>query len=84
MRKQHHKTLKFHTIFSIVLVLAGVTVLILKPSWLLAVSWILLLAYVAGNGIIHSRKNQLTRDSLLEYIIVAAIAVLILVGAAIR
>lgn len=84
MKKQHHKTLKFHTIFTLILVLVCIVTVALKPDWILAVSCALLIAYVAGNGIIHSRKNELSRDSLFEYLIIAAIAGLIIVGAALR
>ena len=84
MKKQHHKSLKFHTIFTIVLVLVCLATILLKPDWILAVSCALLIAYVAGNGIIHSRKNELTRDSIFEYGIVAVIVGLIIVGAVVR
>jgi len=84
MKQSHKKSLKFHTLFSIFLAITCGVILAIHPSWLLAVSCALLVTYVAGNGIIHSRKNQLSRDSLVEYCLVAFIACLIIIGALLR
>lgn len=81
MKKQHHKSLKFHTLFTILLGVATVILIILKPDLLLVISSLALVAYVAGNGIIHARKNQLSRDSILEYSIVGLIILIIIVSA---
>lgn len=75
---------KFHIIFSIVLIVICLTVLVLKPSWLLAVSCAALVAYVAGSGIRRSRRQKLSRDSIIEYCIVAVIALVIIFGAVLR
>lgn len=83
MRRHHHKTLKFHLIYTIVISLICVVIVALKPDIYLAVSAGLLILYVGGNGIIHTRKNELSRDSLLEYVFVAVIA-LVLLGSALR
>lgn len=76
--------MKFHTIFSITLAVILLVVIILRPSWLLVACCLLLIAYVTGNGVIHAKKSQLTRDGLLEYVLVALIALAIIAGAVVK
>ena len=84
MRKQHRKALKLHTIFTIVLVLVSLVIIALAPDLLLIVSIGALVTYVAGNGLIHVKKNQLTRDIVLEYCIIGAMMLIVVVSALIR
>lgn len=81
MRKRHHVSLKFHTGYTLVLAIIFVAVIIFKPDIALAGSMVFLILYIVGNGIIHSRKNVLSRDTIVEYCIVSAIALVVLIGA---
>lgn len=81
MRKQHHAKLKFHTIFSIVIAAVLVAVLIFVRDVALGVAIVLLLAYVAGNGIIHTRHSVLSRDTLAEYVLLSLVVLIVLIGA---
>jgi len=46
----------------------------------LSAAAVFLILYVTGNGIIHTRNNELSRDTLIEYIILAFIALILLIG----
>ena len=84
MRKHHQKTLKFHTVFTLILALICLGIILIAPDLTLVASITVLVVYVAGNGIIHLRNNQLSRDSLIEYIIVGLIVALIVLGAVLQ
>ena len=81
MRKHHFLTLKFHTVYTLILAALFLTTIIIFPDVTLFLAALFLILYVAGNGIIHARKNQLTRDSIIEYGIVAVVALVVLLGA---
>ena len=81
MRKVHHTSLKIHTIFNVAIWSLYLLIVAMNIDMTLIISTIFLLVYVTGNGIIHSKKNQLGRDTLIEYIILAAIALIILANA---
>lgn len=81
MKKIHAPSLKFHTVYSIVLTLIFLVIIIFIRDIALGAAMFFLLLYVGGNGIIHSKKNELKRDTLLEYIILSIIALVVLVGA---
>jgi len=81
MTHKPRQSLTFHTIFTCILAVSCLLVLFLRPSWLLSLSCALLVVYVTGNGIVLSRRGRLTRDTLLEYGIVASIVVLVIIGA---
>jgi hypothetical protein len=80
MKKKHRASLKFHTIYSIVLSVIFLVIILLERDITLAATEIFLILYVAGNGIIHSKNNELRRDTLIEYILISAIALVMLVG----
>jgi len=80
MRKKHHASLKLHTIYTIALALTFGMVLYFAQDVTLGISMMFLLFYIAGNGIIHARKNVLHRDTLLEYILVSAIVLALIIG----
>lgn len=84
MKKAHIPTLKIHTIFNLVIGVLYLAIIACYPSITLAMSTFFLLLYVAGNGLIHSKKNQLNRDTLLEYIILSVVALIILANAIIK
>ncbi|HPF30866.1 MAG TPA: hypothetical protein PLO25_00950 [Candidatus Saccharibacteria bacterium] len=84
MKKEHHKTLRIHTIYNILISVALVIVIIfVRDVSLLAVT-IFLLFYVTGNGIIHTKRNRLTHDTLVEYIVLAGIVLLLLINVLVR
>ncbi len=84
MKKQHHKSLKLHTIFNLVTWSLYLLIILLNTNLTLIISTVFLLVYITGNGLIHSRHNQLTRDILIEYIILSVIALVILLNAFIK
>lgn len=80
MKKIHHRSLKFHTIFSVVLAAVFVVTMLIVRDLVLGIVLAFLLAYIIGNGIIHGKKNELNRDALLEYGIVSLIVIALLLG----
>ena len=80
MKKVHICSLKFHTIYSVGLALVFLVTLLVVRDLMFGLAFALLLAYVIGNGIIHGKKNEITRDGIIEYIIVSAIAGVLLLG----
>jgi hypothetical protein len=47
----------------------------------LGAAMIFLLLYIIGNGIIHIKNNELTRDTLIEYLLVSTIVLVIIFSA---
>lgn len=84
MRRKHHQSLKIHTIFSLIIASMLAATVILTGDIIFLAASVLLIVYISGNGIIHSKKNQLSREALIEYIIVAAIVFFILITAIIH
>lgn len=80
MKKKHHASLKFHTIYSIVISVIFLIVILLVRDITLGAAAVFLIFYVAGNGIIHSKNNELKRDTLVEYILLSIIALVIIIG----
>lgn len=80
MKKNHYQALKLHAIYSLILAIIFAVIIILVPDLILGVTMVFLLAYVAGNGLIHSKSNQLERDTLVEYILLALIALIVVIG----
>lgn len=80
MKKIHLPSLKFHTIYSAILAVVFLIIAIFVRDIILSAAMLIVVLYVAGNGIIHSKKNEITRDALLEYIIVSAIIIVIVVS----
>lgn len=81
MKKTHIKKLKFHTLFSIFVAIAFICVLLISRDLILGLIMLLLFLYIAGNGIIHTKSNELKKDSLLEYILVSLIVLVIIYSA---
>jgi hypothetical protein len=81
MRKHHHPTLKLHTIYTLMLTLVFGFIFYFVQDITVGALMVALALYVAGNGIIHARKNTLHRDTAIEYLIVALIAFVLLIGA---
>lgn len=81
MKKMHLKSLKIHTIFNVIVWTLYLTIIFIYTDATLIVSTVFLLIYITGNGLIHSHKNQLSRDTLIEYIILSLIAFVILADA---
>jgi hypothetical protein len=80
MKKQHYRKFKFHTIFSIILSTTFLIVLLFVRDLSFGIAVIFLCAYVIGNGIIHVKNNELSRDTIIEYIIVSMIAAIVIIG----
>lgn len=80
MRQAHHSSLKFHTIYSVSLAVVFIVAMLFLRDIALGLTMLFLLLYVAGNGIIHSRHNKITRDTILEYILVSLVALVLLLG----
>lgn len=80
MKKIHHKSQKFHTIYNIIICTIFVIIIIFYHNISLVASTVFLLFYVTGNGLIHATKNELNRDTILEYMILSIIALIILVN----
>jgi hypothetical protein len=84
MKKHLHPSLKFHTLYTIGLVAIFLVILVFVPDIILAASVVLFVLYVGGNGIIHAKKNQLSRDSIIEYILVAIMVAMLVAGAVLQ
>ncbi len=84
MKKIHVPTLKIHTIFNVIVWALYLTIILIYTDATLIISTVFLLVYITGNGLIHSRKNQLSRDTLIEYIILSLIALIILADALLK
>lgn len=81
MKKIHLPSLKIHTIFSLALAVVLLAVIIIAPSISLFAVALFVVLYISGNGIIHSKKNELKRDTLVEYILVSIIVIVVVIGA---
>ena len=79
MKQSHHLTMKFHTIYSIVLAFIFVVMILVFKSIALSLALVLLFSYVAGNGLLHVKNNQLTRDIVIEYSLVSLVVFVILI-----
>lgn len=80
MKKFHHASLKLHVIYSVFLSVIFLAILLFVRDIALGASMFFLVLYVVGNGIIHTKKNELKRDTLLEYVLVSAIVLVVLLG----
>ena len=80
MKKQHHSSLKLHTIYTLLLIAVFGVLLLFVRDMTLGVAMLFLALYISGNGIIHARKNVLHRDTLLEYLLVGIITLVLLIG----
>ena len=84
MKKQHQKTLKFHSYYNITLGIIFLTIILIKSDVTLMASMVFLFMYVIGNGIIHTRSNKLEKDSCLEYIILSIVVLVVIISATSR
>jgi hypothetical protein len=80
MKKRHVSKLKLHTIFTIVITIIFLVVLAFVRDISLAVAMLFLGVYIAGNGIIHIRHNELARDTIVEYILIGVIAAVLFIS----
>ena len=81
MKKNNYKSLRFNTIFSLTIAIIFLIIIINYPDILLGIAMVFLILYVAGNGLIHAKYNNLNHDTLVEYIVVSIIALIVLIGA---
>lgn len=82
MKKQHRSSLKFNAIYSLILSVVFLLIILFAPEMTLGVAMVFLVLYIIGNGIVHTKNNELTRDTLFEYMIVAIIVFVIILGVA--
>ena len=80
MRHHHHKTLKWHTVFTTLLSIAAVVLIFVLPNAALVIGVGFLVAYILGNGLIHYKKGTAHRDTYIEYAVLAAVAIVLLLG----
>lgn len=80
MKKRHINKLKFHTIFTVIITAVFLAVLFIVRDISFAVAMLFLAVYIAGNGIIHIRHNELARDTVIEYILIGVIAAVLFVS----
>ncbi|MDN5275845.1 MAG: hypothetical protein JWN33_494 [Candidatus Saccharibacteria bacterium] len=82
MKKIHFKSLKLHTIFSLIIAVLFTVAFFIAQDAILWIALVTLAVYILGNAIIHAKHNELRRDTMIEYSVIA-VAVLIIVVAAI-
>ena len=80
MKKMHIKASKFHIAYTAILALLFLIVAVIAKDILLAIVMLVVTLYVAGNGIIHNKKSELSRDAVIEYFLVSAIVVVVVIG----
>lgn len=80
MKKKHHSSLKFHSVYSIILSIIFLIIIFLERDLTLGLTMVFVTLYVVGNGIIHTTKNELQRDTLIEYILVSIIILVMMIG----
>jgi heme/copper-type cytochrome/quinol oxidase subunit 2 len=80
MIQRHHKALKFHTAYNIVIWLIFFILVIMAHDITLTLSVLFTLFYIVGNGIIHANSNELSRDTLIEYFLVSVIVLILIIG----
>lgn len=81
MKKTHAASLKLHTLYSAALLVIFVAVFFIDRNLTLMATMIFFTLYVAGNSVIHARNNTLTKDILVEYIILAIVMFVVVLGA---
>lgn len=79
MKPTHQTTLKFHTIYSAILAAIFVVLMLVFRDFALGIALLFLLLYVSGNGIMHVKNNKLTRDTIIEYVLVSLVVLVILI-----
>lgn len=80
MRKKHFKSLKLHTIYSSILFIIFIFIAILKPEIKFSLAISMVIFYIIGNCLIHEEKNKLSKDAIIEYIIVSLIVLIVIFG----
>lgn len=70
--------------YTIALGVISLLILWLKPSIALFAVLGMLLFYIAGNGIIHVRSKNVSKDIIIEYSLVALVVFFVLVGAVLQ
>lgn len=83
MKAHHRKTHWIHTVFSISVLGILAAIILIKNDIPALVIAGLFGVYVAGNGLIHARRDDFKPEVLIEYILLAA-AVFIVLASALR
>lgn len=81
MKVHHRKTHWIHAVFSIGLLLALMTIVLIKrdiPTMVLALAFTF---YVVGNSLIHLRRGDLNQETVIEYTLLT-LAVFIVMASA--
>lgn len=84
MKQKISKKLRIHQIFNIIISIIFISAVLINRDVTLFASIIFLIISIIGNGIIHGQNGNLTRDTIIEYVIVAVIALVILLGSIIK
>jgi hypothetical protein len=75
------QSLWYHSAFSLLLCAAMIGLIIIRhdiPTLLIVAT---VLAYVAGNTVLHLRRHDFRKETFYEYVIVAAAVLIVLLGA---
>lgn len=81
MKKHHYNSLKLHTLYTAFISVVFLAIFVIQREITLGLAMFVLALYVVGNGLLHLRHNHLERDTLIEYILISAIALVLLIGA---
>lgn len=79
MKQAHYTTLKLHAMFSIGLAAVFVFLMLIKRDLAFSLTLLFMFLYVSGNGIIHTKNNQLSKDTLIEYVLVALVILILVI-----
>lgn len=81
MKIAHRKTLWIHTFFSVVVCLLLSVVLMIRRDISTVVLIVAIGIYILVNALIHLMRDDFRQDTLVEYVLVGAAIVIVLIGA---
>jgi hypothetical protein len=81
MKKRRQKPLNVHVLYSVVLAAVFLVVIITRPDVSLYMTMVFFVLYILGNGALHAKKGMLSRDVLIEYIVLSLVVLVVLIGA---
>lgn len=80
MKVAHQKTLWFHSIYAVFMVLLIVALILLLHNVSALLIGLLITAYVIGHVIIHLKRDDLKTDTVIEYVLLAVAVFVVLAG----
>ena len=81
MKIIHRKTLWIHSVFSLIVVSLLVTLIVFNRNIPVALLAIAIGVYVVGNAAIHIKRDDFREDTMLEYFLLGAAVLIVLVSA---